>query len=298
MNWKSVNFDWNRARAFLVTAEEGSFAAAAKALNVTQSTLGRQVAGLQEELGVTLFQRVGKGIEITAAGIKLIESVKEMGEAANRFSMTASGQVSNIEGAVAISSSEAFSVFLLPSILKKLRDKEPGIKIEIIATNHSSDLRRREADIAIRNFRPKDSDLIAKKVKETKAYLYASDDYLKTHGPFKKKTDLTKADFIGFSENDEYLDGLNQLGLKLSGDNFPYISENHIAHWSLVKSGAGIGVMEERIAMEEPTVKRVLKSIPAFPIETWVVSHRELKTSRRIRFVFDFLVEELNNIFA
>ena len=81
MDWKSMSFDWNRARAFLVTAEEGSFSAAAKALKMTQSTLGRQVAALEQELGVTLFQRVGKGIEITPSGLELIENVKEMGEA-------------------------------------------------------------------------------------------------------------------------------------------------------------------------------------------------------------------------
>ncbi|OUR95777.1 LysR family transcriptional regulator [Halobacteriovorax marinus] len=291
MDWKSINFDWNRARAFLVTAEEGSFSAAAKALKVTQSTLGRQVAGLEQELGVTLFQRVGKGIEITASGLKLIEYVKEMADAANRFSLAASGQASGIEGTVVITASEAFSVFLLPPLLKELRELEPGIKIEIVATNLSSDLRRREADIAIRNFKPKHPDLIAQKVKDTKAYLYAAKDYLKRSGPFKRKSDLSKGDFIGFSDNTKYIEGLNQLGLSLTEENFPYISENHIAHWSLIKNGAGIGVMPEKVGEEEPAVERVLKSIPPFPVETWIVSHRELRTSRRIRFVFDFLVK-------
>jgi DNA-binding transcriptional LysR family regulator len=294
MDWNSINFDWNRARAFLATAEEGSFSAAAKALKVTQSTLGRQVAGLEEELGVTLFQRVGKGIEITAGGLELIEYVREMSEAANKFSIAATGQSSTIEGTVVITASEAFSVFLLPPILKELRESEPGIKIEIVATNHSTDLRRREADIAIRNFRPKHPDLIAVKTLDTKAYLYGEKKYLKNKGPFKRKKDLNKADFIGFSDNTKYLEGLNEMGLSLSNDNFPYLSENHIAHWSLVRNGAGIGVMTEKIGEEDPLVEKVMKSIPPFPVETWIVSHRELKTSRRIRYVFDFLVKAFN----
>jgi len=293
MDWKTINFDWNRARAFLVTAELGSFSAAAKALKVTQSTLGRQVAALEEELDITLFQRVGKGIEITQGGLELVEYVEQMGEAANRFSMAASGQSSSIEGTVVITASEAASVFLLPPVLKKLREVEPGIKIEIVVTNLSSDLRRREADIAVRNFKPSHPDLIARKIQDTKAYLYASKDYLKQKGPFRNKKDLKKADFIGFSENTEYLDGLNKLGLDLSEDNFPYLSGNHIAHCSLVKGGAGIGVMAQKIGEQEPCVQIVLKSIPPFPIETWIVSHRELKTNRRIRFVFDFLVDHL-----
>lgn len=294
MEWNSINFDWNRARAFLVTAEEGSFSAAAKALKVTQSTLGRQVAGLEEELGVTLFQRVGKGIEITASGLELIEYVREMCEAANRLSMAATGQSSTIEGTVVISASEAFSVFLLPPILKELRESEPGIKIEIVATNLSSDLRRREADIAIRNFRPRHPDLISVKSPNTKAFLYASKDYLKRYGPFKRKKDLSKADFIGFTDNQKYLDGLKHIGLDICDDNFSFLSENHIAHWSLLKCGAGIGVMMEKVGEDDPTVEKVMKSIPAFPVETWIVSHRELKTNRRIRYVFDFLVKALS----
>ncbi|WP_127716753.1 LysR family transcriptional regulator [Halobacteriovorax sp. HLS] len=291
MDWNSINFDWNRARAFLVAAEEGSFSSAAKALKVTQSTLGRQVSGLEQELGMTLFERVGKGIEITAGGLKLIEYVKEMSEAANRLSIAASGQSSSIEGTVVISASEAFSVFLLPPILQKLRQKEPGIKIEIVATNESSDLRRREADIAIRNFMPKHPDLIAVKSLDLKAYLYASKDYLKRNGKIRRKSDLNTADFIGFSDNTKYIEGLKELGLNLSDDNFPFLSENHIAHWSLVRSGAGIGVMMESVGEQDPLVEKVMKSIPAFPVETWIVSHRELKTNRRIRYVFDFLVD-------
>ncbi len=295
MDWKSINFDWNRARAFYITAEEGSFSAAAKALRVTQSTLGRQVAGLEEELGVVLFQRVGKGVEITPTGLQLVEYVKEMADAANRFSLVASGQADSIEGTVIISASEAFAVYLLPPILKELRELEPGIRIELVATNLSSDLRRREADIAIRNFLPKHSDLIAKKVKNKNAYLYASKEYIKEKGPFKRKTDLLNAEFIGFADNEEYIEGLNNVGIKLEADNFPYLSGNHIAHWSLVKSGAGIGVMTENIGDSDQNVEKILKNIAVFPVQSWVVSHRELKTSRRIRFVFDFLVQALNS---
>ena len=92
MDWRSVKFDWNRARAFLVTAEEGSLAAAARALRMNQPTLGRQVAALEEELGMVLFNRSGRGLELTPGGLELIEHVRAMGDAANRLSLTASGQ--------------------------------------------------------------------------------------------------------------------------------------------------------------------------------------------------------------
>ena len=62
MNWRNVAFDWNQTRAFLITAEEGTLSAAARALGMTQPTLGRQVAALEEALGVTLFERVGRSL--------------------------------------------------------------------------------------------------------------------------------------------------------------------------------------------------------------------------------------------
>lgn len=296
MDWKSINFDWNRARAFLVTAEEGSFSAAAKALKVTQSTLGRQVSALEDELEIALFERVGKGIEITPGGLELLEHVRRMGEAANRLSISALGQASNIQGNVTISATEATAIYLLPPILKDLRQEEPEIQIEIIATNSTSDLRKREADIAIRNLQPQHQDLIAQKLKDSTAYLYATPEYISAQGPFREKADLNKASFVGLVDNAKFLAGLNKLGLDLTPQNFIYATENHIVHWSFVKCGAGIGVMPKYVGDEDPDVQRVLPNFISINIETWVVSHKELKTSRRIRFVFDFLVNALNSL--
>lgn len=296
MDWKSIKFDWNRARAFLVTAEEGSLSAAAIALKTTQSTLGRQVSALEKELGIALFERVGRGLEITPNGLELIEHVKAMSEAANKFSLAASGQFNKVEGTVCISATEAVAIFILPPLLKKLREQEPGISIELIASNVSSDLKRREADIAIRNYQPKHSDLIARKLGNSKAFLYANPDYLNRIGHSKSCLQLQYADFIGFVDNDTYIKGMNEVGLSLSLDNFPYATASHIAHWALVKEGLGIGVMLEYIGEREPKVCKVTDKIEPFIVETWVVAHRELRTNRRIRLVYDFLMEELSHI--
>src|SRR5215510_3517268 len=109
MDWRFVKFDWNRARAFLVTAEEGSLSAAARALGMAQPTLGRQVSALEEELGVVLFERIGRGLKLTEGGLDLLEHVRGMGEAANRVSLSASGQTQTIEGAITITASEVNS---------------------------------------------------------------------------------------------------------------------------------------------------------------------------------------------
>jgi len=293
MDWKSVTFDWNRARAFLVTAEEGSLSAAARALGMTQPTLGRQVTALEQELGVVLFNRVGTGLILTPGGLELLDQVRIMGDAANRMSLSASGQSKDIEGSICISASEVDATFRLPAIIAKLRKIAPGIEVEIVASNTPSDLSRREADIAIRNFRPTQPELIAKKIKEIPAKLYATPEYLRRIGTPAKIADLNQADFISFDSTDRLLKALNERGLNLSKKNFPLMSENYIVHWELVKQGLGIGIMPADIGDAEPLVQPVLEGFKLLTFPMWLTTHSELRTSRRVRMVFDLLATEL-----
>ena len=294
MDWKSVKFDWNRARAFLVTAEEGSLSAAARALGMAQPTLGRQVTALEEQLGVVLFERVGKRLTLTQSGIDMLEHVKAMGSAAGRVSLTASGQSQSIEGNVCISASEIHAAYLLPSIIAKLRKTEPGITIEIVSSNSASDLQRREADIAIRSFRPTQPELISKKIKDVDAPFYAAKSYLKHIGKLETLDDLQNAHFITIGNINLFMKGLNDSGLNLTKNNFPIQSESHIVHWELVKKGLGIGIVPEDIGTSEKTVVRVLPDIKPISFPIWLTSHRELRTSKRIRLVFDFIANELS----
>lgn len=293
MNWNSIKFDWNRARAFFVAVEEGSLSAAARALNMNQSTLGRQVSALEKELSVSLFERVGRGFEITPSGLELYEHVKAMGEAANRLSLTASGRSQSIEGSVSISATNTMSAYILPSLISKLSQKEPGIQIELVSTNEVSDLRKREADIAIRNVEPTHPELFFKKLRKTNAYLYATPGYLNKIGQIRKISDLKNADFIGFTSNHKYIEGLKTIGVDVTSKNFHILSDDHIFHWEMVKHGAGIGVMLEEVATKEKSVRKVLEKLPPLKVDNWLVAHSELKKNRRIRIVFDFLVEAL-----
>ena len=291
MDYKTLNFDWNRAKAFLITAEKGSYSAAAKALNLTQSTLGRQVQALEDELGVVLFERVGKGIQITPIGLDLMDHVKSMAEGAGKLSMAAMGQSEDLEGTVTITASEANSAFLLPPVIKKIRNLAPGIQIEIVAKNDSADLRKREADIAVRNFQPKQPELIMKQVSDSVGHFYATKEFIKSQGPFKTLNDFSKADFVSVGELSGYIEGLKAYGVNLTKDNFPVMTESHFVHWNLVKDGQGIGIMPDYIGDKEKSVERVLKSHKGISFSTWIVCHRELRTNRRIRFVFDQLVD-------
>jgi DNA-binding transcriptional LysR family regulator len=293
MDWRSVKFDWNHARAFLVTAEEGSLSAAARALGMAQPTVGRQVDALEEELGVVLFERVGRGFVLTPSGLELLEHVRGMGDAANLVSLSAAGQSQSIVGTICIAASELYAALVLPPIVAKLRRAEPGIHIEIVASNKASDLRRREADIAIRNFQPAEPDLIARKIRDMPARLYATPSYLKRIGNPRRPEEFRDADFINIDSSGMFQKGLNAMGFTLTENNFPIMTESYLAMWELVKQGLGIGILDGTIGDAERRVRRVLPELAPLMFPVWLVAHRELHTSRRVRVVFDLLAEEL-----
>ena len=293
MNWSAIAFDWNQARAFLVTAEAGSLSAAARELGLTQPTLGRQVSGLEAALGVSLFERAGRSLVLTPAGLELLEHARAMGEAAARISLAATGQSQAIEGQITLTATDAMSAYILPGILKELRAAAPGIEVEVVASNAIRDLRRREADIAIRHVRPEQPDLIARLVRETTAHLYAATSWLDSHGRPKTPEDLADAPFIDFDRSGRLLAGLTALGLPLSRENFKLVTDNGVAGWEMVRQGLGVGAMVKEVAARTPEVECVLPDLEPFPVPIWLITHRDLRTSRRIRLVFDLLAEAI-----
>lgn len=299
MEWRKFAFDWNRARAFLVTADEGSFSAAARALGLSQPTLGRQVTALEDELGVALFQRVGHRLELTATGAELAEQVRQMNDAAARFSLIAAGQSQQVEGVVRLAASQAVSAYLLPPVVAKLRAAHPGLQVELVVSNQSSDLRRREADIAVRHFRSQGDDLVAQLIKEKSGgHLYGSPDYLKRLRHPKTPEALAKrAVVLGFDDGPRLLQALRGGGVPFGDDASPIRTEDHLVQWALCQQGLGLCVMMEEVGDREPRVKRALPGgAPVVTLPIWLVSHRELRTSRKIRVVFDAVAAHLASL--
>ena len=217
-----------------------------------------------------------------------------MGDAAGRISLAASGQSQAIEGHVCITATNVMATYHLPGMLKQLRETAPGIEIEVVASNDLRDLTRREADIAIRHVRPEQPDLIAKLVGETSAHLYAATEYLDKHGRPTTASDLSDAEFIGFEHHERILSVLNSLGLSLTKRNFKIASASGTVILALVKQGLGISVLSKEIAELTPGLEPVLPELDPIPVPIWLVTHRELHTSRRIRLVFDFLADALS----
>lgn len=293
MDWRSVTFDWNRARAFLVTAEEGSLSAAARALKLAQPTLGRQVEALEAELGVALFERSGRGLRLTPAGHELLEHARLMGEGARALSLAAWGQTEALEGEVAISASDATATYLLPPILERLHAAEPGIRIEVVVSNDLSDLSRRESDIAVRNVRPTEPDLIGRKLRDAAARLYAAPAYLDRIGRPGSAEGFGKADFIEIDGQGSLMNLLNMKGFSLDETNFPFRCRNFTVMWEMVRRGMGIGVLDDRIGDRDPAVERAVPGFEPLEFPLWLVAHRDIARSRRLRVVFDALAEGL-----
>lgn len=293
MDWQSVRFDWNRARAFLVTAEEGSLSAAARALGMAQPTLGRQVAALEEELGVALFDRVGRGVTLSPAGLQLLDHVRAMGDAARAMSLGASGQSRTIEGHVTITASELYAEWLLPPILRTLRDVAPGLTVGVVASNAIRDLRRREADIAIRNARPDDPDLIARQIAEDRGGLFATPDCLARCGPVAQAADLAGAPFVGFEDLGPFLSALQARGIPVSADTVVVRASSHSVHWAMTRAGLGIGVGPFGLGRADGALVPVLPDAVSFGFPVWLAAHRELRMSARLRLVWDLLAARL-----
>lgn len=291
MNWQNISFDWNQARAFLATAEEGSLSAAARVLGQTQPTLGRQVNALEEELGILLFDRIGRSLYLTPAGEDLLVHVRTMRDAASRLSIAASSQSQAIEGEVKVSVSDVLASYMISDVLKRIRDLAPRLQVHLVATDEISDLQRREADIAIRHVRPVQPDLIARLVREDSADFYASQDYLKKRGFPKSKPDLKSHDFIGFGNNERMIEYMKPLGIQLDLTNFKFGCDSGAVGCQLASEGLGIIPISRDVAARIPNLLRVLPDMDPIRFPIWLTTHRELHTSSRIRLVFDVLAE-------
>jgi DNA-binding transcriptional LysR family regulator len=296
MNWDDIAFDWNQVRAFLAAAEEGSLSAAARALKQTQPTLSRQVTSLEQSLGVTLFERGHRQLQLTAAGLELLEHVRAMAEAANRVSLAASGQSQAIEGRVCITATEMLATYYLPPMLRKLREQAPGIVVEVVASDQIRDIIRREADIAIRHGQPTQPDLIARRIGRLRGRIYAAHRLLDEVGTPRSFADLKDQDFVGIDDTEALIAGLAELGLELRIEQFRVRAASGNCMLQLIREGLGFGFlpMDTGGLFEDLVCVLPERFDPEIPV--WLVSHRELHTSRRIRVVYDLLAEELGRL--
>ncbi|WP_299701827.1 LysR family transcriptional regulator [uncultured Tateyamaria sp.] len=287
-------FDWTHLRAFLTTAETGSLSAAARQLGLAQPTIGRQVSALEEALRLTLFERTSRSMTLTDAGRDLLIEARKMGDAAARITVMAQGRTQGLDGIIRVTASDMMSAYVLPDTLLKLRDLAPRLRVDVIAANDIRDILKREADIAIRHVRPTEADLIARKIGDSSAHLYASKSYVAARGSPKTVEDLKEHDFISMADDDAFVAAMEEYGIPVSRANLRSGSTSGITTWELLRKGFGIFPMSDHIGDQFDDAVRLLDGVTDLSFPVWLVTHRELHTSKRIRLVFDLLAEMLS----
>lgn len=289
------SLDWTLLRAFLAVIETGSLSAAAQRIGATQPTLSRHIRELETRLGVTLFRRSAQGLEPTEAGLALTEDAQAMGRAADALLLKASGRTESLRGTVRITASVVMSNLILPPVIAALRRDEPLIEIEIVASDQSQNLLRRDADIAIRMFDPTQGPLIARKLGETPLGLYAARDYLDRRGRPQSVDELPDFDLIGFDRDDAIIRNFQARGMNVSRHSFGVRTDDQVLGWHLLRAGAGLGFTQVKLAETVPELERLLPDLPLPSLPVWLVMHEEVRANARIRRVADALSEGLRD---
>ena len=286
-------FDWSLVRSFLAVLEKGSLLAASRHLQLSQPTIGRHVAELESQLGLVLFDRNGRGLLPTEAAYHLAESARIMQSGADQLARNVMGADLGASGTVRITASQPVSCYVLPPLLAQMRLSLPDIQVELVASNEVSNLLRREADIAVRMVQPQQASIIARRVGKVTLRACAHQDYLRRRGVPRQPSDLLAHDLIGGDRNDDTLKGFAAQGLVVGREQFAFRADDLIVVWQAVRAGLGVGFVSEHLIRSDPAVIPVLPKLKIQPLPVWLAVHKEIRTSKRIRAVYDFLADAL-----
>jgi DNA-binding transcriptional LysR family regulator len=286
-------FDWSLVQAFLAVAETGSLSAAARSLGTSQPTLGRQIKTIETQLGAELFRRQARGFALTQTGAELVAPAKAMQDAVRQIALTAAGQQARLDGTVRITASVATSAMHLPAIIARIRKLEPQIAIELVPSDDTSNLLFREADIAVRMYRPTQLDLVTQHIGEIPLGVFAAKSYLRDRGVPQSLADIGTHDFVGYDTHLHIIEGMANVGLHVDRDLFKVRCDDHIAYWQLVRAGCGIGFAQADIGRSDPLVEELMKDIQIPGLPVWLTAHEAMRQTPRIRRVWDLLSEGL-----
>ncbi len=283
------DFDWSLIRSFLAALEQGSLLGAARALHSSQPTIGRHIAELESQLGVVLFERTGRGLLPSEMALRLADSARAMETGALQLARNVSGAEAGVSGTIRITASQPVACILLPPLLAQMRLALPDVQVELVVSNEVSNLLRREADIALRMVQPDQATLIAKRIGKVTLSPCAHRDYLRRRGTPKQPADLLQHELVGQDQSEVMLQGFAAFGFPVQRSSFALRTDDLMAYWEAVRAGLGIGFIADYVARTDSAVVPLLPMLKIPPIPIWLAVHREIRTSRRIREVYDFL---------
>jgi len=284
---------WELYRSFLAVLRTGSLSAAARALGVTQPTVGRHISALERSFRVALFTRSQTGLLPTEAALALQPYADSMRSTAEALRRTAESQGEGVKGTVRVSASEVVGVEVLPPIVGRLRQAYPELTVELVMTDRVQDLLQREADLAVRMAPPRQASLIARRVGRVALGLFAHRTYLACHGAPRAVAELARHALIGFDEETPFLRAARRDFPQWSRSAFSIRTDSNVGQLALIRAGCGIGVCQVGLARLYTDLVRVLPLKFESSLDTWVTMHENLRNSSRCKVTFDALVSGL-----
>lgn len=285
--------DWTLLQSFAAVAEHASLSAAARALGTSQPTLSRHIAALEATLGTRLFERGRSGVTLTVDGSDVLIHAQRMADAAAQVNGGLGQAPSDLAGTVRVTASQVVATFVLPEVLQTLRQAYPQIDIEVVASDTTENVLRREADIALRMYRPTQADVITRHVMDVPLGLFAARRYVEARGLPHKLEDLRDHDVIGYDRSPLIIDGLRRAGLEVDRTFFAFRSDDQVLCWQLVRAGCGIGFGQKHVGDADPDVVQVFGPDPVGRLPLWLTAHPDVRRTPRIRRIYDGLARHL-----
>ena len=282
--------DWSLIQTFLAVARTGSLSAAAEETGQSQPTTGRHIRALEEALDVELFHRHPRGLRLTALGQEVLSAAQDMHAAMNRIGLLAEAEAGRLEGTVRIAASVFAAHHVLPTILARIRAAEPRIMLVLRPSDDSDNLTFREADIAVRMYRPRQLDLVARHIGDLPMGIFAARSYLDRRGRPKDTGELLQHDLVGFDRSRLIVDSMRGLGLAVGEESFSTRCDNQTAYWELVRAGCGIGFTQAHVGRSDPLVEEIdAGDIVIPPLPVWLTTHETVRQIPRVARVWSLL---------
>lgn len=277
-----ISFAWDDLRFVLAIARSGNLAAAAAALGVNHSTMFRRLNALEDGLGSKLFERLPTGYRPTDSGLRLIEAAERMETEALALDRELTGRDTRLSGQLRVTCSETLGYKILTGEIARFNKLHPGIDIDLSVDNRVIDLSRREADVALRATRPSEGDLFGRKIADIRWGLFASANYLREHAAPKRIDDLAKHAVIGWSETAPQTKAARWIAKHVPATAIGFRSSTILNQYIAAKDGLGVALLPVYLPTGDGRLVRVL-ALKDFTTEMWIVTHRSLKDTARVR---------------
>lgn len=286
-----MNIDWRSWHLFLAVAECGSLSQAAEQLGSSQPTLSRQLLTLESHLGNKLFDRSTQGLRLTEFGKSLLEESRNMADSASRLQRIAQGQDVSLSGSIRLSVNEMIAQYYLPSILPEFMNRYPELQVQIVVTNQATNLDKRDADIAIRMFRPHQQDLVMRHIVNLDLGVYASSGYLAQFGTPSTPEDLIDHRILGYDRDKQLEEGAELLGWPIKNEDLLFRTDNMPLMVEIAANDGGIVFTHSAVARKTDLAQIDCGiEIPSLPV--YLSCHRDVQHNQKIRVLMDYLAEQ------